>query len=392
MANKTTKRYRTTTHRLRPPEETLALITPHLEAHGITRCADLTGLDRLGIPICSAFNPTNPLLQASWGKGACLVDSGVSARMEAIERFQATLTDPREQTATMRQLREDGCTVLPPQRLQRFNDSMYFSEEMPIPWLEMEVLGHRAKAPSVHVPAAAVYPRQPQVNFFSANGLASGNCLEEAQLHALYEIIERHGISSSFDGNGRLTLRHDGTRRMDLTTCPVESVSDLHEKILRAGLELVLLHLDGRVDGVHLFWAILLETEAPVPWTRANIGYGAHYSPEVAAVRAITEAAQSRMAYLHGCREDMAVKMRYPREDKVNRIVSYFSSFAPELSWDALEDRSSATLGEDWQQLLAATEAAGFPDIYRLRVPCRIEGIAIVKVIVEGTRLRHGLF
>lgn len=388
----TTKRYRTTTHRLRLPEETLALVTPHLEAHGITRCADLTGLDRLGIPICSTFNPTNPLLQASWGKGTCLIDSSVSARMEAIERFQATLVDPRERTATMRQLREEGCVVVPPQRLQRFNEAMYFSERTPISWLEMEVLEPQRHASSVFVPAAAVYPRQPQVNFFSANGLASGNCPEEAQLHALYEIIERHAVSSSFDTAGRLTLKHDGTRRMDLTRCSIDSVRELNEKILGADLELVLLHLDGWVDGVHLFWAVLLETDAPVPWTQANMGYGAHYSPEVAAVRAITEAAQSRMAYLHGCREDMAVKMRFPRQDKINKIVNYFSSFIPEMPWGALDDRSCTTLTEDWQHLQTATAAAGFPDIYRLQIPCRIDGIAIVKLIVEKMKLRHGIF
>jgi ribosomal protein S12 methylthiotransferase accessory factor len=388
----TTKRYRTTSHRLRPPEETLALVTPHLKAHGITRCADLTGLDRLNIPVCSAFNPVNPLLQASWGKGARLADAGISACMEAIERFQVTLFDPRERTATIRQLRGEGRTVLPPRRLQRFNEAIYFSEKMPISWLAMEVLGPQGHASSVYAPAAAVYPRQPQVNFFSANGLAGGNCVEEAQLHALYEIIERHGISSSFDAAGRLTLKHDGTRRMDMARCRVDSVRELNEKILRAGLEMVLLHMDGRVNGVHLFWAVLLEADAPVPWTRANIGYGAHYCPEVAAVRAITEAAQSRMAYLHGCREDMAVKMRHPRQGRVNKVVGYFSSFASEMPWDALEDRSGATLIEDWHHLLAATAAAGFPDIYWLRIPCRIEGIAIVKLVVEGMRLRHGLF
>ncbi|MFA7014053.1 MAG: YcaO-like family protein, partial [Desulfobacterales bacterium] len=299
----TYKRYRRATHRLRPPEQTLALIEPYLKAFGITRCADLTGLDRLGISVCCAFNPMNPILQASWGKGNCLADARTSALMEAVERFHATFPDARERVATLADLRNEGHTVVAPCRLQRFNERVYFSENMPICWLPMEVLAGDADTAEVYVPAGVVYPREPLLNPFSANGLASGNCLEEAQLHALYEIIERDGISSCFDETGRLTLKDGGPCRIDLSRCDTETVRELHQKIRQAGLELALLRPASRVDGVHLLWAALIEAEAPVLWTRINIGYGAHGSVEVAAVRAITEAAQSRLAYLHGCRE-----------------------------------------------------------------------------------------
>ncbi len=38
------------THRARLPEDTLESIQPHLRSLGVTRCADITRLDRLGIP------------------------------------------------------------------------------------------------------------------------------------------------------------------------------------------------------------------------------------------------------------------------------------------------------------------------------------------------------
>lgn len=388
----TYKLYRRATHRLKPPEQTLAIIEPYLESFGITRCADLTGLDRLGISVCCAFNPNNALLQSSWGKGGCLVDARTSALMEAVERFHATFPDARERVATLSDLRAEGHTAVAPIRLQRFDAAVYFSDQVPIPWLPMEVLSGAADTKEVYVPASAVYPSEPQVNRFTANGLAGGNCLEEAQLHALYEIIERDGISSCFNDTGRLIIKHDGTRRIDLTRCDVETVRELYEKVRKAGLELVLLRPTSRVDGVHLFWAALIEADAPVLWTRVNIGYGAHYSVEVAAVRAITEAAQSRLAYLHGCREDMGHKMRYPQAESVKKTVRYFASFVPEIPWNELEDHSHATLEQDWNSLVAATVAAGFNRIYRLRIPCRIKGISIVKLVVEGTGLRHGLF
>jgi len=388
----TVKRYRRATHRLRPPEETLSLVTGHLEGCGIWRCADLTGLDRLGIPVHAAFTPQNPLLQISWGKGAQPVDAAVSARMEAIERFHATLMDPREQLATAAALTARGQAVVFPHRLQRFDRRVYFTDRVPISWIPMEVLHPHGADGTVMVPAAAIFPRQPRILGFTANGLASGNCIEEAQLHALYEILERHGISSCFDATGRLTLRQNGTRRVALSGAPRATVGDLAEKVRRNGLDLVLLHIAAPVDRVHLFWAALIDPLAPVAWIRVNIGYGAHASAEVAAVRAITEAAQSRLAYLHGCREDMGFKMRHPNREAVEKTARYFASFSADLPWEALTDHSEDSLAVEWQNLLAATVAAGFEGIYRLPIPSRVPGIAVVKLVVEGTRLRHGLF
>jgi ribosomal protein S12 methylthiotransferase accessory factor len=333
----------------------------------------------------------NPSLQASWGKGACIADARISALMEAVERFHVAFPDKRERIATSAALRSEGVSVVPPNRLQRFDEKVYFSDIVPIPWLPMEVLTGGTDRAEAYLPATAVYPREPQVNLFTANGLASGNCLEEAQIAALYEIIERDGISSCFNEKGRLIIKRNGTGRIDLSGCNDETVQGLYEKIRQAGLELVLLKPASRVEKVHLFWAVLIEEDAPVLWSRINMGYGAHGSVSVAAIRAITEAAQSRLAYLHGCREDMGHKMRYPREEVVKKAVRYFSSFIPEIGWNEMEECSYRTFEKHWNTLFGATVSSGFDRIYRLKIPCQINGISIVKLIVEGMRLRHGL-
>ena len=46
-----TKGYRRSTHRLIPPEETLARVSCVLPVMGITRVANVTGLDTIGIPV-----------------------------------------------------------------------------------------------------------------------------------------------------------------------------------------------------------------------------------------------------------------------------------------------------------------------------------------------------
>jgi ribosomal protein S12 methylthiotransferase accessory factor YcaO len=57
-----TKGFASGTHRLVAPEVTLERIAPHLLRFGITRCADITGLDRIGIPVYVAVRPQGRVL------------------------------------------------------------------------------------------------------------------------------------------------------------------------------------------------------------------------------------------------------------------------------------------------------------------------------------------
>ena len=63
------KTYYGGTHRVLPPEDTLAKIEPHLSAIGVTRCADVTDLDRIGIPVFCAIRPQGKMIQITNGKG-----------------------------------------------------------------------------------------------------------------------------------------------------------------------------------------------------------------------------------------------------------------------------------------------------------------------------------
>src|SRR5664280_64718 len=83
------KLYLGTTQRACAPEETLARIEPLLPLAGITRCADITGLDRLGIPVTLAIRPNARLIVGATGKGSTLVHATVSGLMEALEVHHA---------------------------------------------------------------------------------------------------------------------------------------------------------------------------------------------------------------------------------------------------------------------------------------------------------------
>ena len=81
--------YCTGTRRCRAPGQTLELIGPLLGRFGITRLADITGLDCLGVPVAQAVRPAAATVAVSQGKGATRDAALVSAAMEAIELHHA---------------------------------------------------------------------------------------------------------------------------------------------------------------------------------------------------------------------------------------------------------------------------------------------------------------
>src|SRR5277367_4300329 len=83
------KGYTSGTHRLVPPRETLARIQPFFAQMEITRLANVTGLDTIGIPVVMACRPNSRSLAVAQGKGLDLDAAKVSAAMESIEGYHA---------------------------------------------------------------------------------------------------------------------------------------------------------------------------------------------------------------------------------------------------------------------------------------------------------------
>src|SRR5262245_49557818 len=83
------KRYRKGTERICTPADTYEKIRPHLTSIGITRVANVTGLDRIGLPVVMVTRPNSRSLSVSQGKGLDLIEARVSGIMEAIELHHA---------------------------------------------------------------------------------------------------------------------------------------------------------------------------------------------------------------------------------------------------------------------------------------------------------------
>ena len=84
-ADTSAPRYRLGTIRAAPPQATLRRLRPLLRPAGITRLADVTGLDWVGLAVFQAIRPNSRVLSVSQGKGLTREQGQVSALMEALE-------------------------------------------------------------------------------------------------------------------------------------------------------------------------------------------------------------------------------------------------------------------------------------------------------------------
>lgn len=373
----TRKRLADGTHRVRTLAATWrAFGAPAiLRAAGITRVAELTGLDTLGIPVWAAVRPRGRSLSTSQGKGLTPLAARVSAVMESLETFsaEAAAETCAVRRASYRDLVRRGEPVIDvralahPARL-RLAD--------PWRWVRGTVVATRAP---IWVPLDAVTLdctfTRPPVFDITSNGLASGNVATEAIVHGLCEVLERDAEAA--------WRRMGGDRRLVLDTIADPAVRALIDRVVAAGSRIALWDLSRGATPCVIGCAIV-EDPREAAWRPLGVyqGFGAHLAPEIAIARAITEAAQTRVTYIAGARDDF-----FP--------IDYARATDPELHAGMWETMTSpcdepvdfadlpATrtddLAADLAALLALAPAAVAVDLTHPAL-----GVPVVKVLVPG--------
>ena len=378
------KGYLAGTHRLISPEATLENISPHLASNLITRCADVTGLDRIGIPVYCAIRPKGKTMQVTNGKGLRRVDAKVSALMEAIEVFHAENPVCELRAASYRDLLREGRRVVRPDTLPEYLHETFFSDDFRIRWVSGEDL---LNGEEVWLPSSAIYISRPRLHAFTTNGLASGNHIVEATLHAIYEVIERDTIASLKQGD-RLSFTPDRCRLIDTATLPPGLLQYLHGLIAKAEMKLVLIRVKGSIP-IQTFMAIILDSSPFSHATTVNIGYGSHLDEVVAALRAITEAAQVRLTYIHGSRQDVK-DATYARAH--TKLYDFFDRLPANASWQELSHAMTPDLQADYDETISHLREAGVKNIYRVNMTREPFEIPVVKVIIPGMSIVKQLF
>ncbi|MEV5409919.1 YcaO-like family protein [Thermopolyspora sp. NPDC052614] len=309
-------------HREVPVTTTLERLRPYLRTLGITRIADITGLDRVGIPVYNAIMPrSQERLSVYNGKGSTPADATASAVMEAVERFCAWQPTRADAIGSYADLAASGRAVMDPAAYNLALEPRYHPD-LPICWVEGFDLMEQEP---VLVPQclAGYYHRFHEIPCYTittSNGIASGNTLEEAVCHALAEVLERDdwtmaelvgdrlrrtirmklGAAAPPDADEWLAKRNPG---IDLNTLP-PSAQRYVEAFQRAGVRVVLKYVAG--DGTVPTIAALTTEDGGGALSAAHGGYGTHPDAEVAVARALTEVAQSRAVDIQGMREDLS--------------------------------------------------------------------------------------
>ncbi len=359
------------THRVRRLQTTFDRLQPLLAGAGITRVANVTGLDTLGVPVVMVTRPASRSLSVVQGKGISLLAAKVSGLMEGLEHWHAEHVERPLRYCTEHAL---------PRGAHRAPGGDTHAARLWIQGVEVQS-GAPAWVPfgRVHLDYRVTTP-QPDLDV-SSNGLASGNTVLEATCHALFEVVERH-LAARFYAR---SVGEQDARRLDLDSLPATARHWI-ERIDAGGAAVALWDLSDDL-GVAAFRCSILERQydplRPLPLAH---GLGCHADREVALLRAITEAAQSRLTLIVGARDDITRRSLARARSRQRWEWAYLQLKASRCArrLDTVPSHSFSTLNEDLTWLLQQLKRQGHAsplvvDLSKANAP-----IAVVRVLAPG--------
>lgn len=289
-------------HRSSSPEETLATMLPIARKCGVTRVADITGLDKIGVPVTAVMRPNSWTLSTASGKGLTLKIAEVSGIMEAIELHHAenvelpTLLMPYEEIKKRQK-------VIDLQHLPLKKNSL-FNTQWPEYWTNgWDIVNQQEVAVPLHCVQLKKQANSKALSLAcfqgDSNGLASGNNFTEAVCSAVLEVIERDALTCIECANELVGYEPPG---VNLNNIPFDAVNELVAILTKAKMDLRLYNYTVDTD-IPVFKALISDKECNA--FGLSGGYGAHLDPQVAMLRAITEAIQGRAVVISGSRDDV---------------------------------------------------------------------------------------
>lgn len=374
LATKVEKNFTSGTQRICAPSDTLEAVRPHLAAMGITRIANITGLDRIGIPVVLVCRPNSRSLSTSVGKGLDLVNATVSGVMESIELHHGERVMQPLLLATATELLAGGRRIAQVSQLPKTRSSRY-NPGLPILWVEGFDLLAREPAwlpfETVHSSALSDAPTGSGCFAATSNGLASGNHIIEAMVHATLEVIERDS-AAVWGAKGRAFVN---STAIDLGSIVDPTCLDALNRCRVAGIVPTIFDITSDINVP----AYLCEIREEGSWQTTSVfsGLGCHFDPSIALLRAVTEAVQSRLVLIAGARDDLS------RRDYVASGHAPPDKCAKLFSADAV-DIAGRTFNDDLLDLAARLERAGIDEVIVVDLTSPLYGIPVVRVVIPG--------
>jgi ribosomal protein S12 methylthiotransferase accessory factor len=391
-ASRVRKTYRHGTHRSMTPADTLARVWPFMPVMGITRIANVTGLDCIGIPVVMVVRPNSRSIAVSQGKSADLTAAKASGVMESVETYHAEHMILPLKLGSYEEMRYRhpvaDVAQLP------FVARSRFRPDLRLLWVE----GHDLlRDEPVWVPYELVHtdytlppPSGSGCFVASSNGLASGNHLLEAISHGICEVVERDAATIWT----RRPKDEQARTRIDLASIDSEECQDVLARYERAGIAVAVWEMTGDI-GIPSFMCMIAEPPGqvfPIPSSR---GMGCHASREIALLRALTEAAQSRLTIISGSRDDLSRKW-YDLETSPDIVQNDWSRMQVQGPLRRFKDAPTfegETLDDDVEWELERQRAGGIDRVATVDLTRPEFNLPVARVVIpglEGSALHPG--
>lgn len=354
-----------------------------IHCFGITRVADLTELDVIGIPVWSAMRPNARGLSVSQGKGLNHEQARISAIMESIEGAVA------EQTRTLvsafgsvGQMQAKGRRLIDLQGMVRCRKGQ-LDQSRERAWVRG--FDYRTRE-EIFAPYELVgmdmrvnFPWDSLAFHVSSVGLAAGLDFSFAASRALLEAIEHDAVALIHT----FGLKSSSIQPLSYQAGLHRSLDEAVCKIRHAGLTPYFFHVPNRV-GVPTIAAAISRPVLGLRGAgeRLSGGYASRLDPYEAALSAILEAVQSRLTNIAGARDDMD-----PAQYEADKIVSLACHDGRPLSSLASRTNRTPLSSEATLEFLAGLlHEAGQDEIGIFPLPTPLKDVHVVRVLVPGLR------
>jgi ribosomal protein S12 methylthiotransferase accessory factor len=373
------KRYLRGTHRLISPAETLAGVRPLLRRAGITRVANVTGLDSIGLPVVMVCRPNARSLSISQGKGLTLAAAEASGVMESLESFHAENILLPLKLASYAELLVHH-RVVDPFALPRPATSVFHPDKRLL-WVEGRDLLQDEYVwlpyELVHGDYTLPYPTGSGCFAMTSNGLASGNDPREAISHALCEVVERDA-ERLWEVAGHAAQERC---RIDRGSIDDEDCRAVLAQFDRAGVVVALWDITSDI-GLPVFYCLIgARAEDPLRPLGVASGMACHPDRAIAALRAMTEAAQSRLTQIVGSRDDIDRAVYHTDVQARNRGRLGGSAGR---SFSLAPSRCTETFDEDLAWELDRLHAVGIERVIVVDLSRPDFGLSVVRVVIPG--------
>jgi YcaO-like protein with predicted kinase domain len=385
-ADRSDKGFRGGTERAVDPAATLARVRPLMSRVGITRVANLTGLDRIGVPVVAVHRPNSRSLAVSQGKGATLLEAQISGIMESIEGFHAENVRAPLLLGSHLEMKLRH-RVVDVRGLPRLSVSR-FHPDLPLLWMVGSDLltGAKTLVPyeMVHTDLRIPLPMGSGCFVMGSNGLASGNTLIEALSHGICEVVERDAntlwhLSGGADG---------GARKLDLGSVDDPACLSVLACFAAAGVGVAVWETTTDV-GVASYLCTIVDVDGrgdamwPVPPVS---GSGCHPRRRIALLRALTEAAQGRLTIISGARDDISRSAFDPSDvrHRADRIRGLNAGAPAGRSFGDAPDADNDNFEDDLRWELERLASAGLDEVVAVNLTHPELAVPVAKIIIPG--------